>query len=75
VGYLFRILGTCAGGNVALVFVSHTKLEEVFELSTVSRCPRRGGMQPRTSTSKLSNETSSVTYMIGRAEVIAELPP
>jgi ribose transport system ATP-binding protein len=74
VGYLFRILGDLRRRGVALVFVSH-KLEEVFEL-----CDRvtvlRDGKNAATDVAVASlNRDQLVTYMIGRAEVIAELPP
>jgi len=74
VGYLFRILGDLRRHNVALVFVSH-KLEEVFELCdrvTVLRDGRNAAAEVAVAT---LNRDQLVTYMIGRAEVIAELPP
>jgi len=74
VGYLFRILGDLRRRGVALVFVSH-KLEEVFEL-----CDRvtvlRDGQNAAADVAVASLDRDQlVTYMIGRAEVIAELPP
>ena len=74
VGYLFRILGDLRRHNVALVFVSH-KLEEVFELCdrvTVLRDGRNAAADIAVAT---LNRDQLVTYMIGRSEVIAELPP
>jgi len=74
VGYLFRILGDLRRHGVALVFVSH-KLEEVFELCdrvTVLRDGKNAAMDLAVAT---LNRDQLVTYMIGRAEVIAELPP
>jgi ribose transport system ATP-binding protein len=59
---------------VALVFVSH-KLEEVFELCdrvTVLRDGRNAATD--VDVAPLARD-QLVTYMIGRAEVIAELPP
>ncbi len=73
VGYLFRTLGDLRRHNVALVFVSH-KLEEVFELCdrvTVLRDGRNAAANVAVAT---LNRDQLVTYMIGRAEVIAELP-
>ena len=73
VGYLFRILGDLRRRNVALVFVSH-KLEEVFELCdrvTVLRDGRNAASDVDVST---LDRDHLVTFMIGRAEVIAELP-
>jgi ribose transport system ATP-binding protein len=73
VGYLFRILGDLRRHNVALVFVSH-KLEEVFELCdrvTVLRDGRNAAADVAVSS---LNRDQLVTFMIGRAEVIAELP-
>ena len=74
VGYLFRILGELRRRNVAIVFVSH-KLEEVFELCdrvTVLRDGRNAALDVEMAT---INRDRLVTYMIGRAEVIAKLPP
>src|SRR5260370_26413668 len=74
VGYLFRILGDLRRRNVALVFVSH-KLEEVFELCdrvTVLRDGRNVATEVDVAT---LDRDQLVTHMIGRAEVIAELPP
>ena len=74
VGYLFRILGDLRRRGVALVFVSH-KLEEVFELCdrvTVLRDGKNAAMDVAVAS---LNRDQLVTYMIGRAEVIAELPP
>jgi len=74
VGYLFQILGDLRRRGVALVFVSH-KLEEVFELCdrvTVLRDGRNAAADVAVSS---LNRDQLVTFMIGRAEVIAELPP
>ena len=74
VGYLFRILGDLRRHDVALVFVSH-KLEEVFELCdrvTVLRDGRNAAVDVAVES---LDRDQLVTYVIGRAEVIAELPP
>src|SRR5438105_1751410 len=74
VGYLFQILGDLRRHNVALVFVSH-KLEEVFELCDRVTVLRDGRNAAADVAVAALNRDQLVTYMIGRAEVIAELPP
>jgi ribose transport system ATP-binding protein len=74
VGYLFRILGDLRERNVALVFVSH-KLEEVFELCDRVTVLRDGKNAAADVAVASLNRDQLVTYMIGRSEVIAELPP
>jgi ribose transport system ATP-binding protein len=74
VGYLFRILDDLRQRGVALVYVSH-KLEEVFELCdrvTVLRDGRNAAADVEVAS---VDQDRLVTYMIGRAEVIAKLPP
>jgi ribose transport system ATP-binding protein len=74
VGYLFRILDGLRRRNVALVYVSH-KLEEVFQLCdrvTVLRDGRNACADVEVAS---VDQDELVTYMIGRAEVIAKLPP
>jgi ribose transport system ATP-binding protein len=74
VGYLFRILDDLRRRGVALVYVSH-KLEEVFQLCdrvTVLRDGRNAAADVEVAS---VNQDQLVTYMIGRAEVIAKLPP
>ena len=74
VGYLFRILDDLRRRGVALVYVSH-KLEEVFQLCdrvTVLRDGRNSAADVEVAS---VNQDQLVTYMIGRAEVIAKLPP
>jgi len=73
-GYLFRVLLELRAQGVALVFVSH-KLEEVFELAdkvTVLRDGRNTCVDREISA---LNQDQLVTYMIGRADVLAHLPP
>ena len=74
VGYLFRILGDLRRHNVALVFVSH-KLEEVFDLCDRVTVLRDGKNAAADVAVAGLDRDRLVTYMIGRAEVIAELPP
>ena len=74
VGYLFRILGDLRRHNVALVFVSH-KLEEVFELCDRVTVLRDGKNAAADVAVAGLDRDRLVTYMIGRAQVIAELPP
>ncbi|TMC34936.1 MAG: sugar ABC transporter ATP-binding protein [Chloroflexi bacterium] len=74
VGYLFRILGDLRRHNVALVFVSH-KLEEVFELCDRVTVLRDGKNAAADVDVAGLDRDRLVTYMIGRAQVIAELPP
>jgi ribose transport system ATP-binding protein len=74
VGYLFRILGDLRRRGVALIFVSH-KLEEVFELCDRVTVLRDGKNAAADVAVASLNRDQLVTYMIGRAEVIAELPP
>ena len=74
VGYLFRILGDLRRHNVALVFVSH-KLEEVFELCDRVSVLRDGRNAAADVDVAALDRDRLVTYMIGRAEVIADLPP
>lgn len=74
VGYLFRILDDLRRRGVALVYVSH-KLEEVFQLCdrvTVLRDGRNAASDVEVAS---VDQDRLVTYMIGRAEVIAKLPP
>ena len=74
VGYLFRILEDLRRHGVALVYVSH-KLEEVFQLCdrvTVLRDGRNAAFDIEVAS---VDQERLVTYMIGRAEVIAPLPP
>ncbi len=74
VGYLFRILDDLRWRGVALVYVSH-KLEEVFQLCnrvTVLRDGRNAASDVEVAS---VDQDRLVTYMIGRAEVIAKLPP
>ena len=74
VGYLFRILGDLRRHNVALVFVSH-KLEEVFDLCDRVTVLRDGKNAAADVAVAGLDRDRLVTYMIGRAQVIAELPP
>src|SRR5260370_42089486 len=74
VGYLFSILGDLRRRDVALVFVSH-KLEEVFELCDRVTVLRDGRNAASDVDVAALDRDQLVTYMIGRAEVIAELPP
>ena len=74
VGYLFRILGDLRRHNVALVFVSR-KLEEVFELCDRVTVRRDGKNAAADVDVAGLDRDRLVTYMIGRAQVIAELPP
>lgn len=73
-GYLFKVLRDLRAQGVAVVFVSH-KLEEVFELAdrvTVLRDGRNTCADRETSA--LSPD-QLVTYMVGRSDVLARLPP
>jgi ribose transport system ATP-binding protein len=74
VGYLFRILDDLRKRDVALVFVSH-KLEEVFEVCDRVTVLRDGKNAAADVEVAALDRDRLVTYMIGRAEVIAELPP
>lgn len=74
VGFLFRVLRDLRAQGVALVFVSH-KLEEVFELCdrvTVLRDGRNTCTDEKLAT---LTEDQLVTFMVGRAEILVELPP
>jgi ribose transport system ATP-binding protein len=73
VGYLFRILHELRDRNVALVFVSH-KLEEVFELCDRVTVLRDGRNACEDVDVNAIDQDRLVTYMVGRSEVIAELP-
>src|SRR3989441_1681897 len=73
VGYLFRILGDLRRHNVALVFVSH-KLEEVFELADRVTVLRDGRNTALDHEIKGLTQDQMVTYMIGRSDVLAQLP-
>jgi ribose transport system ATP-binding protein len=73
-GYLFRVLRDLRSHGVALVFVSH-KLEEVFELAdrvTVLRDGHNTALDQDIST---LTQDQLVTFMIGRSDVLAQLPP
>jgi ribose transport system ATP-binding protein len=74
VAYLFRILGDLRRHNVDLVFVSH-KLEEVFDLCDRVTVLRDGRNAAADVAVESLDRDRLVTYMIGRAEVIAALPP
>ena len=73
VAYLFRILGELRDRDVALVFVSH-KLEEVFQLCDRVTVLRDGRNACEDVAVKTVDQDRLVTYMVGRAEVIAKLP-
>src|SRR5260370_30238092 len=74
VGYLFSILGDLRRRDVAFVFGSH-KLEEVLELCDRVTVLRDGRNAASDVDVAALDRDQLVTSMIGRAEVIAELPP
>src|SRR5207302_496421 len=72
-GCLFRVLRALRAQGVGGVFVSH-KLEEVFELAdrvTVLRDGRNAALDHEI---KGLTQDQMVTYMIGRSDVLAQLP-
>ncbi len=73
-GVLFDVLRQLRNQGVAIIFVSH-KLEEVFELCdtiVVLRDGRNAG--PKVPTNEI-NRDALITLMVGRAQVVHELPP
>ncbi|TMF09282.1 MAG: sugar ABC transporter ATP-binding protein [Chloroflexi bacterium] len=72
-GYLFRVLRELRAQGVAVVFVSH-KLEEVFELADRVTVLRDGRNTALDHEIKGLTQDQMVTYMIGRSDVLAQLP-
>ncbi len=70
---LFSVLRRLRDRGVGMIFVSH-KLEEVFELCDHINVLRDGhNAGPQTPTSQLDTD-AVITLMVGRSEVIRELP-
>src|SRR2546430_2745949 len=72
-GYLFRVLRELRAQGVAVVFVSH-KLEEVFELADRVTVLRDGHNTALDHQIEGLTQDQMVTYMIGRSDVLAQLP-
>lgn len=73
-GYLFRVLRELRGHGVPLVFVSH-KLEEVFEIADRITVLRDGRNTCTDQDLSALDQDRVVTFMVGRADVLTELPP
>ncbi len=72
-GYLFRVLRELRAQGVAVVFVSH-KLEEVYELADRVTVLRDGRNTALDYEIKGLTQDQMVTFMIGRSDVLAQLP-
>ncbi len=73
VEFLFKVLRDLRDRGVAILFVSH-KLEEVYELCDRVTVLRDGHNAATDEKLADSTATSLITWMIGRSQVITELP-